>query len=155
MTLPFLYSVEREYSTSIENLWKAWVEPAALAAWYSPTDLSVAAGSVENAAEVGGVWAVGVDVPAYGFVAYFYGTYTEVIEHQKLVHTMSYTQDAAEFEARVAAPTHDVVIEFETRGDKSWVKFSQFGQLPEGQDPSQPKAGMESYFNNLGKYLGV
>lgn len=154
MTLPFLYSVEREYNTSIENLWNAWVDPAALQVWYCPTDLSVLPGAVENVAEVGGIWTAAVDVPAYSFVAYFYGVYTDVKHHQLLAHTMCYTQDAADFAARVEAPHHDVVIEFEARGDKSWVKFSQFGQLPDGEAP-RAQAGMESYLDNLGKFLAA
>lgn len=154
MTLPFLYSVEREYNTSIENLWNAWVDPEALKVWYCPTDLSVLAEAVENVAEVGGIWTAAVSVPEHNFVAYFYGTYTEVEHHKRLVHTMCYTQDAADFAARVPAPHHDVAIDFEDRDGKSWVKFSQFGELPEGQAP-QAQAGMESYFDNLGKYLGV
>lgn len=153
MTLPFLYSVEREYNTSIANLWDAWVNPEALKVWYCPTDLSVLADSVENVAEVGGIWTAAVNVPAYNFVAYFYGTYSEVEQQKRLVHSMCYTQDAADFAARVPAPHHDVVIEFEDRGDSSWVKFSQFGELPEGEAP-RAQAGMESYLDNLGKYLG-
>jgi hypothetical protein len=34
------------------------------------------------------------------------------------------------------------------------VKFSQFGELPEGQ-PAQAKAGMESYFDSLANYLSA
>lgn len=152
MSFPFLYSVEREYDVTIDALWNAWVDPAALQAWYSPTELSVLAGSVENEAVVGGIWTVGVDVPMNNMVAYFYGVYTEVVEHKKLAHTMCYTESADAFAARVEAPHHDVVIEFDDRGGKSWVKFSQFGFLPEGHAP-RAQAGMESYFDNLGLYL--
>lgn len=119
--MPFLYSVEREYETSIENLWNAWVDPKALEVWYSPTQLSVVPGSVENEAEVGGIWTV--------------------------------AEDAQDFENRVEAEHHDIVIEFKNLGSKSWVKFSQFGTLPEGQ-AAMAQAGMESYFDNLGVYLG-
>lgn len=154
MTKSFLYSVEREYNRPIEQLWNAWVDPAALQVWYSPTDLSVVPGSVENVAEVGGIWAAAVDVPEHNFVAHFYGKYTDVVPMQRLAHTMSFTPDAEAFASRVPAPEHDVVIEFEARGDKSWVKFSQFGELPEGE-PARAQAGMESYFDNLGKFLGA
>lgn len=152
MTQPFLYSVEREYDASIEKLWSAWTDPAALAIWYSPTQLSVLPGSVQNESVVGGLWTVAVDVPVNDMVAYFYGVYTEVIEYERLSHTMCYTQDATEFKNCTDAPHHDIVIDFEVRGDKSWVKFSQFGVLPEGQAPLA-QAGMESYFDNLGLYL--
>jgi len=153
MTNAFLYSVEREYDAPIAALWQAWVDPAALQIWYCPTQLSVLPGSVQNEAEVGGIWTVAVDVPEHSMVAYFFGKYTEVVPQVKLVHTMSFTVDAAEFAARpVDAPEHDVVIDFEDRGGKSWVKFSQFGQLPEGEAP-RAQAGMESYFDNLGAFL--
>lgn len=153
MTKPFLYSVERQYDAPISKLWDAWANPAALQVWYSPVDLSVLPGSVQNVAEIGGIWTVAVDVPEHNFVAYFFGKYTDVVPLQKLVHSMSFTMDAAEFAARPAdAPAHDVVIEFEERDGKSWVKFSQFGELPEGEAP-RAQAGMESYFDNLGKFL--
>jgi uncharacterized protein (TIGR02611 family) len=152
MTMPFLYSVEREYETSIENLWNAWVDPKALEAWYSGTEHQVLPGSVKNVAAVGGIWAVGVDVKMNNFVAYFYGVYTDVVTHKRLVHTMCYTENAEDFKNRIDAPHHEVLVEFESRGDKSWVKFSQFGELPEGHAP-RAQAGMESYFDNLGIYL--
>ena len=102
---------------------------------------------------MGGAWAVSVDVPDYDYVAYFYGRYTEVIPCGRLEHTMAYTQDAQEFAVRdESAPHHRVVIEFEHRDFRSWVKFSQFGELPEGQ-AVQAQAGMESYFDSLEAYL--
>jgi hypothetical protein len=36
--------------------------------------------------------------------------------------------------------------------DVTWVRFSQFGELPEGQ-VEQTQQGMESYFDSLGEYL--
>jgi len=152
MTAAFLYSVEREFKVGIDALWDAWASPTALEQWYCPTDLAVLPGSVENDTRVGGVWAAAVDVAAHNFVAYFYGVYTVVEPLKRLEHTMIYTQDSAEFAARQEGPSHLVVVEFEDRGESSWVKFSQFGELPEGQAP-QAQAGMESYFNNLGAYL--
>jgi hypothetical protein len=47
---------------------------------------------------------------------------------------------------------HRIEIDFEERGENSWVRFTQFGELPEGQ-AGQAKAGMESYFDNLGLFL--
>lgn len=150
----FLYSVEREFDIPVEILWAAWTDPVALEAWYHPTDLSVVPGSVESDAVVGGEWSVAVDVPAMDFVAYFYGKYTAVVENARLEHTMAYTQSAEEFAARdESAPHHRVLVEFESRAFRSWVKFSQFGELPAGQ-AVQAQAGMESYFDSLAAYLG-
>lgn len=149
----FLYSVERQFDLPVEILWDAWIDADALQAWYHPTDLANVPGSVESDAVEGGVWAVGVDVPEHGFVAYFYGRYTKVVDQRLLEHTMHYTQSAEEFAARdESSPAHRVTVEFDSRGMYSWVKFSQFGELPEGQ-AIQAQAGMESYFDSLETYL--
>jgi len=150
----FLYSVEREYNVPMESMWQAWVDPAALDIWYSPTELKTIPGATTSDAVVGGVWSVGVDVPQYNHRAFFFGKYSKVEPGKQLVHSMHYVESQAEFDARdYNSPAHEVIIDFEDRGDKTWVRFSQYGQLPEGQAP-QAKAGMESYFDNLGIYLG-
>jgi uncharacterized protein YndB with AHSA1/START domain len=145
----FLYSVEREFDATVDQMWDAWTDAVALEQWYSPTVLSVLPGSVVSEPVVGGWWTVGVDVPDNGFVAYFFGTYSEVADKSRLVHTLNYTQDASEFAARVETPDrHIIEIDIESRGDKTWARFAQFGELPEGQ-AEQAQAGMESYFDNL------
>jgi uncharacterized protein YndB with AHSA1/START domain len=109
---------------------------------------------VSDAVE-GGVWTVAVDVPEMGFVAYFYGQYTVVVENARIEHTMAYTQSGEEFAARdESAPHHRVRVEFESRDFRSWVKFSQFGEMPAGE-AVQAQAGMESYFDSLGAYLST
>ncbi len=153
MTSSELYFVEREYAVSINQLWSAWTSPEKLEQWYSPTDLSVVPGSVVSENVVGGSWAVGVDVTEHGFNAYFWGRFSEVEQNKRLVHTLCYSQDAKEFEARDDnAPAHEIVIEFEDRGDTSWCKFTQFGEMPEEQ-AEMSRQGMMSYFDNLGKFL--
>ena len=149
----FLYSVEREFDATVDQMWHAWTDAAALEQWYSPTMLSVLPGSVVSEPVVGGWWSVGVDVPDNGFVAYFYGQYSEVVDGSRLVHTLYYTQDADAFAARDLTVEHHIIeIDIESRGDKSWARFAQFGELPEGQ-AEQAQAGMESYFDNLELFL--
>lgn len=150
----FLYSVEREFDIPVDILWAAWTDPVALEAWYHPTDLSVVPGSVVSEPVVGGRWAAAIEVPDMDN-AYFWGRYTAVVENARLEHTMSYSQSAEEFAARDDdAPHHLVVVEFEARDFRSWVKFSQYGELPEGM-AVRAQAGMESYFDSLGNYLAV
>jgi uncharacterized protein YndB with AHSA1/START domain len=153
MTQAFLYSVEREYPVSIGDLWSAWTDPKKLEAWYFPTALKSVPGATESELRLGGLWACGVDVAEYGFVAYFYGKYTK-IEHEKLIeHTLHYTQSKEEFQAKdFETESHLIVLDFEDRGESSWVKFSQYGELPEGQ-AAQAQAGMESYLDSLSKFL--
>lgn len=147
------YAVEREIDVPVEVLWDAWTDPVALEAWYHPTDLACVPGSVVSDPVVGGWWTVGVDVPEHGFVAYFYGRYTEVTDKVRLEHTMHYTQSVEEFAARDEAGEHHlIVIQFEERGFRGWVRFSQYGEMPDGQ-ARQAQAGMESYFDSLEAYL--
>jgi uncharacterized protein YndB with AHSA1/START domain len=148
----FLYSVEREYPVNIHALWNAWVEAEVLQAWYSPTNLNVLAGTAASDARVGGEWAAVVEVREHNATACFYGEYTEVEHLKRLVHTMQFTMDLEEFNKRIPGPLANVAIDFEDRGDSSWVRFSQFGVLP-ADDIPRAQAGMESYFDNLGIYL--
>lgn len=151
-----LYAVERSYQVDVERLWSAWTDAAQLEKWYSPTNLKVVPGSVISDCREGGWWTVAVDATEYGFIAYFYGTYSEVVEHQRLVHELNYTQSEEVFVERTAeANPHTIVIEFKALENGSWVSFSQYGDMAEfGEDQArQAKAGMESYFDNLGLYL--
>ena len=151
----FLYSVEREYAVDLNTLWDAWVDAQKLEAWYHPTDLENVPGLTESEAVDGGIWTVAVDVPAYGFAAYFFGRYNDVRPLQSLEHTMHYTQSLEEFQARdFDSPSHLVRVEFEARGQKSWVKFSQFGEMPEEQIALTTQ-GMESYFDSLQNFLNA
>lgn len=151
----FLYSVEREFDIPVEVLWDAWTDPIALEAWYHPAELACVPGSVVSEPIDGGPWAVGVDVPDYGFVAYFYGRYNAVVPHARIDHTMHYTQSEQEFAARDESTDHHLVrIEFDSRGMRSWVKFSQFGDMPESE-AVRAQEGMESYFDSLGRFLTV
>lgn len=152
MTEP-IYSVEREYPVRIEVLWRAWTDAVQLEAWYHPVDLSVVRGSVVSDPVVGGWWTVAVDVPSHGFVAYFYGRYTEVDINRRLVHNLAYTQSEAEFQARdESAPHHVIEIDFEDRGDSSWVRFAQFGDMP-AEQVEATRQGMTSYFDSLEQFL--
>ncbi len=148
-----LYFVEREYSVPLSTLWNAWIEADQLQRWYSPEVLDTVPNSATSDAVVGGDWAIAIDVFVNGFNAYFWGKYTEVKFQEKLVHTMNYSQDELEFNLRGEDQAHHVIeIDFAARGENSWVRFTQFGSM----DPEQAEAtkdGMESYFNNLQKYL--
>jgi len=153
----FLYSVEREFSVAVGTLWHAWADAAALELWYSPTVLSVLAGSVTNESRVDGAWAVGVDVSALGMPnAYFYGHYSQVEYHKLMVQSMHYTVDSAEFEAKdESTPSHTVMVEFQDRGDgQSWCRFGQYGEM-QGGDVERAKEGMTSYFDNLEAFLAT
>ncbi len=153
MNHAFLYSVEREFPVQIEPLWSAWTEAASLENWYHPLELGAVQGGTVSNLKVGGLWACGVDVPTHNFSAYFYGQYLKIIEFNLIEHTMHYTESKEEFAIKdLSTPSHLVVINFEARGEKSWVKFNQFGELPTGEE-KRAQAGMESYFDSLSSFL--
>ena len=153
MTQPFLYSVEREYPVAIMKLWKAWTDASDLECWYFPTDLGPSKGATVSELTIGGLWTCGVEVPELGFTAYFFGKYTKIEKHQLLEHTLHYTTSPEEFAAKnFSTESHLIRIEFEDRGFTSWSKFSQFGELPEGQ-AEMAQAGMTSYFESLAQFL--
>ena len=153
MKLDFLYSVEREFDSSIEKIWEVWTQSSHLENWYHPTDLLNVPGLTTSEPTIGGKWSVAVDVPAHNVVAYLYGIYLEVDFHEKLEHTMLYTQSREEFDAKdLSKDFHKVVVEFREHGSKTWVKFSHLGEMPEGE-PARALAGMESYFDSLANYL--
>lgn len=149
----FLYSVEREFPVSIRNLWSAWTEPKKLEEWYFPIDLNSVKGATISDLRVGGLWTCAVDVPEHDFIAYFFGKYLVIEELRKIEHTLHYTQSKEEFETRdFDTECHLIILDFEERGTNSWVKFSQFGQLPDGET-QEAQAGIESYFDSLSKFL--
>ena len=155
MTMKFLYSVEREYPAPVQRTWQAWTNAAELEKWYSPVFLKVIPGSATSEAVVGGRWAIAVDVSENGFNAYFWGTYSEVNLHQKLVHDLNYSQDELEFALREpAAEAHRIEIDFSNTDAGTVVRFSQFGEMEQEQAEAS-REGMESYFDNLESFLSV
>lgn len=155
MTQNFLYSVEREYPVSIDRLWRAWTDAAELESWYFPTDLGSTKGATISDLTVGGLWTCGVEVPEQGFTAYFFGKYTKIQKNELIEHTLHYTTSAEEFAKRdFSTESHLIRIEFEDRGMCSWSKFSQFGELPDGQ-AEMARAGMNSYLESLARFLSA
>ena len=149
----FLYSVEREYTQPMSRIWEAWTDAAQLEAWYHPTVLANVVCSSVSEPHVGGNWAIAVDVPEHNMQSCFWGQYTAVEEGKLLEHTMFYTQDPAEFAAKdLSGEFAKIVVDFEERPTGTWVKFSQYGELPEEHIPLA-KAGMDSYFQSLADYL--
>ena len=153
MNHAFLYSVEREFPVPLRTLWSAWTEAEKLEAWYFPTGLNSIKGATVSDMRVGGLWTCAVDVPEHNFIAYFFGKYLTIQKFEKIEHTLHYTQSKEEFEAKnFDSESHLIVLNFEEREINSWVKFSQYGVLPEGE-AEQAQAGMESYLDSLSNFL--
>jgi uncharacterized protein YndB with AHSA1/START domain len=148
-----LYFVERTFPFPVDRLWRSWTDAAELEKWYCPIFLKVIPGSATIEAVVGGTWAIAVDVSENGFNAYFWGTYSEVDLHVKLVHDLNYSQDELEFTLREPSPeAHRIEIDFTQTDGGTVVRFSQFGEM-EKEQAEASREGIESYFDNLSSYL--
>lgn len=153
MNLSHLYSVEREFNVAIEKLWQAWTEATALEKWHHPVGMSCPSGTCRSEMQVGGIWSYAVEVPGRESTSFFFGKFTEIREKQFFEHSMHYTESAEDFkQMNFNTPAHNITVEFESRGDKSWCKFSQFGQAPAEQVALMTQ-GIESYFDSLEDYL--
>lgn len=153
MTSPLL-TVERAYNVPLERLWHAWTDASELEEWYSPAVLFVVPGTAVSELHEGGQWKIAVDVPENGFVAYFWGRYTAVEAPLFLEHTLHYSQNKADFDAAVeSADHHRIVLDFAERDGGSWVRLTQYGELPEEQIEAT-RLGTESYFDSLELYIG-
>jgi len=149
----FLYAVELEVNKPIDVLWHAFTDTDALQAWYHPTMLNAVAGATLSEAYVDGKWQCAIEVPMDGSVHCFYGRYTAAEPNKYLEHTMHYTVNVEEFKARdESTDFHIVKIEFEDRGDKSFVRWAQYGELP-AEQIDMTRAGMSNYLESLEHYL--
>ena len=149
----FLYSVDREVAVSIDTLWHAFTDTDALQAWYHPTMLNALAGATLSEPRVDGKWQCAIEVPMDGSVHCFYGRYTAVEPKKYLEHTMHYTVNLDDFKARdESTPFHIVKIEFEDRGHKSFVRWAQYGEMPEAQI-EMTRQGMSNYLDSLELFL--
>jgi uncharacterized protein YndB with AHSA1/START domain len=153
MNLPHLYSVEREFNFPIDALWQAWTDASALESWYHPVGMSCVPGTSRSEAKVGGLWTYAVQAPGRDSISYFYGKYSQVEKNIRFEHSMHYTESSADFELMdFNTPAHSITVEFQERGSKTWVKFSQFGQAPAAQVVLMAQ-GIESYFDSLASFL--
>ena len=153
MNFPRLYSVEREFNVPVDKLWHAWTDPSALTAWHHPVGMSCVPEATQSEMKIGGLWSYAVQVPGRDSISYFYGKYSLIRENRRFEHSMHYTESKDEFEEKdFNTPAHQISVEFEARGGKSWSRFSQYGEAPEAQVALMIQ-GIESYFDSLEEFL--
>lgn len=153
MSLPHLYSVEREFSFPIEKLWIAWTDASALEAWYHPVGMSCVLGTTRSEIIEGGIWSCAVQAPGRESISYFYGKYAQIEIHRHLEHSMHYTESSEDFKLMdFSTPAHKIALDFESREGNSWARFTQYGEAPAAQVALMTQ-GIESYFDSLQNFL--
>jgi uncharacterized protein YndB with AHSA1/START domain len=97
-------TVRRTFDASRERLYRAFTDPDELAQWYAPGDMTAEVDALEP--EVDGRLAVSMlgDEEPHEVE----GTFTEVVENERLVHTWRWTGDDAGAESRVTVEFRDV-----------------------------------------------
>ena len=147
------YSLERSFPVPVVRLWQAWTNAQELEAWYCPVSMRVKPGSTVSELTPGGEWKTAVEAPENAGTAYFWGRYGEIHPTTRIEHTMFYSVEESDFlEASEQGPSHLVVLDFEERDGGSWVRYSQFGEMPP-EMAEGARQGMESYFDSLEQHL--
>jgi uncharacterized protein YndB with AHSA1/START domain len=136
--------IVRTFEAPREKVWKAWTEPEQLAKWWAPKGFT--APTVEIDARVGGelyiVMQAGENMGSMsGMKAPMKGTFTEVVEGQRLVFTNNALDEAGN-----VLLSGETSVTFEDEGGKTkmTVKTGASGDAP-GTD--MMLAGMEQGWN--------
>ena len=126
------FVLEREYPAPVEALWQAFADPEVKAQWFGSDDFV----DVERTDDfrVGGVSTDdgrhGVDGP----LSQFRATYTDIVEHQRIVYTYDMWLDG------VHASTSITTIVFEPNGDGTLLTFTEQGVHLDGVHGPGPEA---------------
>jgi len=112
------FTITRVFNAPRELVFKAWTDPARLAAWYGPRGLSTPIDRIELDVRPGGRWRAcmvrddnGIEFPSHG-------EYREVVEPERLVFTWELDRSGGE---------SLITITFADHGDKTEMTFHQTG----------------------------
>jgi uncharacterized protein YndB with AHSA1/START domain len=77
----------------VEVVWRLWTDPHDFAAWYGPAGARIPVATMD--VKVGGARRIAMEIetPNGPMRMWFAGTYTEVVEHQRLVYTEAMTDE--------------------------------------------------------------
>ncbi len=82
--------VEHTLPAPVAKVWTTWNDPESMKQWWGPDGYS--APVVKNDLKVGGKYLLAMKSPG-GEVSYNAGTYTEVVEHQKIVSDLVFSDE--------------------------------------------------------------
>jgi uncharacterized protein YndB with AHSA1/START domain len=109
----FTLRIERTFAAPRDEVFRAWTDPAALAAWWWPWYPSI-----EIEGRPGGRYRFAAEHPHIGRLVVF-GEFTEVVPPEQLVYT--FVWEGEEDEVTVVA------VEFIARGEETEVVLTQSG----------------------------
>jgi len=139
-------TVVRVLDATPEEVWDAWTEPAAFAAWFSTPPFSTPASTVEMDVRVGGQWHATQVSSEDDTELPFAGVYREVEEPTRLVFTFEDVGDRSNPNIEVAT----VTLRETDAGTE--MTFHQTGHLPPEQYELLAQ-GYGRFFDQLESYL--
>lgn len=139
MTEPREFTVTRVFNAPRELVFKAWTEPAHLAAWYGPRGTRTPIESIELDLRPGGRWRARMVREDNGTEFPVGGEYREIVEPERLVFTWALDDRGSE---------SLVTITFADHGDKTEMTFHQAG-FATGGETTGVEDGWLSAFDRL------
>ena len=133
------FTITRVFNAPRELVFKAWTEPAQLAAWYGPRGVSTPIESIELDLRPGGRWRARMVRDDDGTEFPVGGVYREVVEPERLVFTWALDRLGSE---------SLVTITFADHGDKTEMTFHQAG-FATGDESTGVADGWQSAFERL------
>jgi uncharacterized protein YndB with AHSA1/START domain len=123
--------VERTFNAPIEKVWTVWNDTESIKQWWSPKGYS--APVIKNDFRVDGSFLFSMQAPD-GKMSWNTGKYIEIIEHQKIVSKMSFSDEngnmvpAAKYGLPGDWPDEvTVTVEFKDLGGKTQVHIEETG----------------------------
>jgi uncharacterized protein YndB with AHSA1/START domain len=123
--------IERTFNASVADVWKVWNDADSIKKWWGPKGYTALV--VRNDVRVGGsyLWAM---KSAQGRMFWSTGTYKEVVPYQKIVSTMSFSNENGKTipGSHVSVPGRwpdevTVIVEFSESEGKTRVSVAEVG----------------------------
>jgi uncharacterized protein YndB with AHSA1/START domain len=136
--------ITRMFDAPRDLVWKAWTDPARCMAWWGPRPYPATA--MEMDVRVGGKWRICLTGVEDGRELWQHGVFREVDEPERLVFTFVWEDEGERGVENL------VTVEFEDRGDKTFMTFRHSPFLSAGERDGHNE-GWSSTFDRLDVYL--
>lgn len=127
----FTVVVERTFNGPGNKVWKLWNDPESIKRWWSPKNFT--APVIKSDFRVGGAYLFSMKSPQ-GKMFWNTGTYKELVPNQKIVSTMSFSDESGRMVPGSEVPVPgkwpdeiSVTVEFKEVGGKTHVTIKQVG----------------------------
>ncbi|WP_101784019.1 SRPBCC family protein [Nonomuraea indica] len=140
------YEITRILDAPRERVFAAWTEPELFSGWFGPRAMTAPVERTRLDVRPDGAWEVTL-VGDGGFEVSLGGVYREVAGPGRLVFTTGDPDQPGDGPASVVTVTLDVY------GDRTLMRFHQYGVNTPPEHAEQAKAGWIEFFDRLGELV--